>query len=120
MANTSSSLGDLLRRARLGRGLTQRGVEQATGISNPYLSQLESGKIRKPSPSVLHRLCALYSVSYTDAMELAGHPVPADDVEAPVHRSLAARIGPVTADEEAALAEYLAFLRSRRQKGGRR
>jgi transcriptional regulator with XRE-family HTH domain len=36
--------------------LTLRAVERATGVSNANLSQLESGKIRQPSPLVLHNL----------------------------------------------------------------
>jgi len=47
------TLGDELRSIRAGRGLTLRAVEQATGISNAYLSQLETGKIDRPKPELL-------------------------------------------------------------------
>lgn len=42
-------------------GLTLRDVEQAIGIGNPYLSQLESGKITNPSFKVVQKLNWYYS-----------------------------------------------------------
>jgi len=46
---------------RIKRGLTLREVETATGISNAYLSQLENGKIKKPSFEVVQKLNNLYA-----------------------------------------------------------
>lgn len=45
-----------LRQIRKQRGLTLRQVEEMTGISNAYLSQLETGKIKKPSHHVVQIL----------------------------------------------------------------
>jgi transcriptional regulator with XRE-family HTH domain len=110
------SLGVFLQAAREGKKLTLRAAEQATGISNAYLSQLESGKIKQPSPVILHKLSDLYGVSYIDLLSLSGYPIPSKTEE--TNRStLAARIGPVTEGEEEALVEYLQFLRSRKNKG---
>ena len=113
------ALGLLLTDARKRKGLSLRAVEQATGISNAYLSQLEGGKIREPSPNMLHRLSQLYGVSYESLLEAAGYPVPGTP-RRPEGSRLAARLGPTTAAENDALAEYLAFLRSksRGRKGG--
>ena len=49
----ASELGSLLADLRQAKGLSLREVEEATGraVSNAYLSQLENGKIQKPSPS---------------------------------------------------------------------
>src|SRR5262249_37888212 len=117
----ADTLGSFLRRAREAAGLTLRAVEKETGISHPYLSQLEGDKIKQPSPTLLHKLCGHYRVSYMTAMELARVPAgqisDADDQSAGRSR-LAHRIGTVTRAEEDALVEYLAFLRSRRKKGG--
>ncbi|MHC4933777.1 MAG: helix-turn-helix domain-containing protein, partial [Planctomycetota bacterium] len=54
-AGSPSKLGTLLADLRMAKGLSLREVEEATGkaVSNAYLSQLENGKIKKPSPSVL-------------------------------------------------------------------
>ena len=56
---------------RKSRGLTLRQVEEATEkeISNAYLSQLETGKISKPSPNVLHTLANLYAAEFQTLME---------------------------------------------------
>ena len=49
-------LGQYLWDLRQAAQLTLREVEEASGVSNAYLSQLESGKIQKPSPVILHKL----------------------------------------------------------------
>jgi len=46
---------------RKAKGLTLRKVEELTGISNPYLSQLETGKIVSPSYNTVRTLVMLYS-----------------------------------------------------------
>jgi transcriptional regulator with XRE-family HTH domain len=116
MVNRKQSLGEFLKVAREGKGLTLRAAERRTGISNAYLSQLEGDKIQQPSPLKLHKLCELYEVSYSAALELAGYPVPDNARVAVEHEGLAARIGPLTADEENELLQYLEFLRSRRRR----
>ena len=67
------SLGEGLRFARDMKKLSLREVEEATGISNAYLSQLENDKIQKPSPHFLHKLAALYDLDYEHLMEAAGY-----------------------------------------------
>ena len=44
-----ANYGEFLKSARKAKRLTLREVEQKTGISNAYLSQLESGKVKQPS-----------------------------------------------------------------------
>jgi transcriptional regulator with XRE-family HTH domain len=112
------TLGQFLQETREQIGLTLRAAEKDTGISNAYLSQLEAGKIQQPSPVILHKLSELYKVSYADLMELAGYPVP-NRSDSSSTTALASRIGPVTKEEEEALAEYLQFMRSRRKRGKR-
>jgi transcriptional regulator with XRE-family HTH domain len=46
---------------RKAKGLTLRKVEEITGISNAYLSQLETGKIKQPSYTTVVTLIMLYS-----------------------------------------------------------
>ena len=118
MDNQQNSLGDFLRVNRNTRQFSLRDVERQVGISNAYLSQLESGKIRNPSPNVLYKLASLYDVSYRELMQLAGYPVP-EASESSATR-FAARVGPVTREEEEELIDYLAFLRSRRNRRGGR
>jgi len=51
-----------LKEWRLCRDFTLRMVEEKTSISNAYLSQLETGKVKKPSFDVVVKLCNLYQV----------------------------------------------------------
>lgn len=104
-----------LEKARKNKGLSLRQVEQETGISNAYLSQLETGKIKQPSPTILHKLSQLYDVPYTTLMKLVGYPVP-DPLSLEESSPLHSRIGPTSPEEEEELIEYLAFLRSKRKK----
>ena len=113
----SSELGSLLTDLRTAKGLSLRQVEEATqrSVSNAYLSQLEKGKIRKPSPNVLHSLATVYDVPYEALMEKAGYPLPAEADGGARRRRLAVfSIEDLTAEEEEELLKYLAFLRSRK------
>ena len=103
------------------RGLSLRGAEQVSGISNAFLSQLESGKVKQPSPVVLYKLAELYSVPYETLMRRAGHPVPEGAMRAGQSGPVVVhRLGKVTKEEEQALLDYLGFLRSRARKRGRK
>ncbi|MCY3711201.1 MAG: helix-turn-helix transcriptional regulator [Caldilineaceae bacterium] len=118
MAQNTVKLGAFLSSARSKLDMSLRAVEKETGISNAYLSQLEHGKIKTPSPQNLNKLAQLYRVPYELLMELAGFPVPkAPPAESQTARdTFAARIGAVTEEEEEALVEYLQFIRSRRSR----
>lgn len=113
-------LGEMLADARKRHKLTLRAVQEAVGISNAYLSQLENGRVREPSPVVLHKLSELYGLSYSTVMREAGYPVPKDAEEQSSSSRLAARIGDITPEEEDAVVQYLRFLRSQRDRGERR
>jgi DNA-binding Xre family transcriptional regulator len=52
---------DEMRALREKKGITLRQVEQETGISNAYLSQLETGKITNPSFRVVEILNNFYT-----------------------------------------------------------
>jgi transcriptional regulator with XRE-family HTH domain len=108
-------LGPLLGDLRRAKGLSLREVEEATerAVSNAYLSQLENGKIQKPSPNVLHSLAAVYAVPYEALMEKAGYLLPAEERVGRRRRLAAFAIDDLTAEEEEELLKYLAFLRSR-------
>ena len=73
MARKRGRLGQTLRTARESASLSLRQVEKLTGISNPYLSQLENGHTTNPSPHVLAKLARAYAVPYAQLMEAAGY-----------------------------------------------
>ena len=110
-----AELGTLLADLRTAKGFSLREVEEATGkaVSNAYLSQLENGKIRKPSPNVLHSLAEVYAAPYEALMERAGYLLPSDNGSAHRNRPAIFAIADLTAEEEEELLKYLAFLRSR-------
>jgi transcriptional regulator with XRE-family HTH domain len=112
----SKSFGEGLRTARELRNLSLREIEEATGISNAYLSQLENDKIKKPSPHFLHKLAALYEISYELLMEKVGY-VQRKTTEGPKTLAGAALFSQekLTSEEEEGLAEYLAFLRRKKK-----
>jgi transcriptional regulator with XRE-family HTH domain len=114
MEKLDTNLGGFLRGSREQRALTLRAVEKATGVSNAYLSQLECGKIRKPSPLVLHKLAQLYEMPYALLLEKAGYPSPTAENVAGHPLVVDSRLGPISSYEETELRRYLEFLRSRR------
>ncbi|WP_412467097.1 helix-turn-helix domain-containing protein [Pedobacter sp. KLB.chiD] len=108
--------GPYFKALRESKQLTLREVEKATDVSNAYLSQLESGKIKQPSPLTLHKLATYYGVSYELLMEKVGYPVPGKQEQARISTGAAAhRIGEISDEEEVELLNYLKFIRSRKK-----
>ena len=62
VGKTVETLGDYLREQRLAAKLSLRQLAEQTGVSNPYLSQIERG-LRKPSAEVLQQLAKALRVS---------------------------------------------------------
>jgi transcriptional regulator with XRE-family HTH domain len=114
VSQSPEELGKYLAGLRAASGLSLRQVEEATKkeVSNAYLSQLETGKISKPSPNILHALAVVYNASYEDLMTRAGYVSTANQASDKRHGKVAAfAIGNLTPDEEKALVAYLAFYR---------
>ena len=109
---------------RQATGLSLRETENASGVSNAYVSQLETGKITKPSPDILHRLCEAYSArlpknapiacSFQHMMELAGYIVPEKKPGPRAGRLPTFTKEELTDEEEEELLKYLAFIRLRK------
>ncbi|MCW3492029.1 helix-turn-helix domain-containing protein [Microbacterium sp. SSM24] len=110
-------LGDHLKKSRKATGLSLRGVEAQTQITNGYLSQIESNAVDRPSPNVLYKLSDVYGIDYSDLMRRAGHHVP-NDGDAVRPSALAGiplrALEELTEDEAAELRNYLAFIRQKR------
>jgi transcriptional regulator with XRE-family HTH domain len=62
VGKTVESLGEYLREQRLAAKMTLRQLAEQTGVSNPYLSQIERG-LRRPSAEVLQQLAKALRVS---------------------------------------------------------
>mgnify|MGYP001600511134 CR=1 FL=1 len=133
----ANQLASELKQLREIRGYSLRQVEKATGVSNAYLSQLECGNAAKPSPDKLARLSKFYDVPYEQLMELAGYL----DLSTVGHtaqgsrsilmgtaRSKTAKTGvlkdalmstDLNEDEMRMVADYIAFVKTRRKKHSR-
>lgn len=114
-----STLGTFIKKARQDVNMTLRDVEEATNkeVSNGYLSQLESGKITKPSPHILYALSTALSVNYEALMQRAGYILPnarrGDGVK---HgRAATFAIDNLTAEEEKELLQYLTYIRGKKK-----
>jgi transcriptional regulator with XRE-family HTH domain len=66
-----SSLGDYLREQRVAAELSLRQLAEQTGVSNPYLSQIERG-LRRPSAEVLQQLAKALRISAEQLYVQAG------------------------------------------------
>ena len=69
--DASATLGSFIRRQRALTDMTMRQLAVMTGISNPYLSQIENG-LREPSEQVLTALADALEVSVEDLRGAAG------------------------------------------------
>ena len=90
-----SALGDRLRAAREGRGLTLDQLSAATGVSKAHLSRLESGE-RQPSVGILVELASALGtrVSTLFGEDTAGVPLSVFAPDALRHRAGGLEIAP--------------------------
>jgi transcriptional regulator with XRE-family HTH domain len=114
-----SNFGEYIKLLRESKNLTLREVERQTDVSNAYLSQLESNKVKQPSPVTLYKLAELYGVKYEDLMEKVGYPIPSSTSgDAGIKKNsiqISERFGKITRDEEVELLGYLKFIRNRKK-----
>jgi Predicted transcriptional regulators len=73
MKKDTQPFGVLLRQLRERSEFSLRDLEAETGISNSYLSQIESGRVGAPSPKILEKLAAALKYPYVELMRGAGH-----------------------------------------------
>jgi transcriptional regulator with XRE-family HTH domain len=114
------SLPKELRNIRKLRDYSLRDVEEGTGISNAYLSQLERGDALKPSPDKLQLLADFYEVPYTDLMRAAGYLHKAETADGTAKDTSAVQAALMSAnltpEEQEAVVKYIQFLRFDKKK----
>lgn len=59
--------------------LTLRDIESQSGVSNAYISQIESGKRPSPHPQILKKLASAYQFSIEEIMRIFGYLGTIDD-----------------------------------------
>lgn len=121
----SDSVGSHLKAVRLAAGLSLRAVQERTDgrVKNGYLSQIENGEIKSPSPTILHDLSQVYGADYADLLDRAGHPVPASaggSVASPITGIPTSALADLDDREQREVLDFLAFLKSRRPVAAKR
>jgi HTH-type transcriptional regulator, competence development regulator len=114
------SLAEELARLRRLKQVSLREVEKATGMSNAYLSQLEKGDAKNPSPPLLYKLAEFFEVPYESLLASAGY---LDEEQLAAHGArppsqiermlMSARL---SEEEESEVASFLEYVVSKRKK----
>jgi len=112
-----NKLGKTLRKLRTEKRLTLVQVEKKIKMSNAYISQIETGRIKRPSPHVLYAFARAYEVDTNLIMKAAGYikrkdPLPAGTSMG--HAFLSA--AKLTKREQKLMWELLKFLRGNKVK----
>jgi transcriptional regulator with XRE-family HTH domain len=113
------TLGQELSRLRSLKGWTLRDVEEKTKkkVSNSYLSQLEAGNVKEPSPNILYELSVVYGASYPDLMKLAGFVVPSSSPDASrTSPSVAFNALDLTNEETEEVMDFIQFMRRKKNR----
>ncbi|MBN2238668.1 MAG: helix-turn-helix transcriptional regulator [Dehalococcoidales bacterium] len=66
------NFGQFLKSLRARQHMSIRDVERKSGVSNPYIAQLEKGD-RMPSPDILKKLAVAYNVTVRELLLRAGY-----------------------------------------------
>ena len=118
MSEHESKIGLKLKELRMLRQLSLRDVEKATekSVSNAYLSQIESGKIKQPSPHILNHLAEVYHVDYKELLASAGY-IRATLGEKKKAQGIAFfNQQDISEEEKRELLQYLQFIRTKKDK----
>ncbi|MBE0011673.1 helix-turn-helix domain-containing protein [Arthrobacter sp. AET 35A] len=117
----TQTIGEYLKLARNSANLTLREVENKTNkaVTNGSLSQIETGRTKRPTPNVLYHLANLYGIDYADLLRKAGHHTPVEKTPGSGVMNVPLRaIEELGDDDRQELMEYIAFLHQRRKSRG--
>ena len=105
-----NSVGDFIAAQRRAAELTLRQLAEQTGISNPYLSQIERG-LRKPSAEVLQQLAKALRVSAESLYVRAGILDPDDHPSTTVETAVLSDLILTERQKQVLLDIYTSFVR---------
>ena len=109
VGKTVESLGDYLKEQRTSAQLTLRQLAEQTGVSNPYLSQIERG-LRRPSAEVLQQLAKALRISADQLYIRAGIVSPEPGSVGTVELSILGDTGLTERQKQSLLDVYASFL----------
>lgn len=108
VGKTVENLGDYLREQRVSAQLSLRQLAEQTGVSNPYLSQIERG-LRRPSAEVLQQLAKALRISAETLYVRAGILDPNDAEVRSVELAILADPGLTERQKQSLLDVYQSF-----------
>jgi transcriptional regulator with XRE-family HTH domain len=117
VGKTMGSLGDYVREQRLSASLSLRQLAAQTGVSNPYLSQIERG-LRRPSAEVLQQLAKALRISAETLYVRAGILDPEDGEVRSVELAVLADTGLTERQKQSLLDVYASFRAANANQGG--
>lgn len=117
VGKTVESLGDYLREQRTAAKLSLRQLAEQTGVSNPYLSQIERG-LRRPSAEVLQQLAKALRISAETLYVRAGILNPEDGEVRSVELAILADTGLTERQKQSLLDVYASFRAANNHQGG--
>jgi transcriptional regulator with XRE-family HTH domain len=107
--NMPVTLGARIRQARERQGITARKLSGDLRLHGSYISRIETGYFKQPSPETLQRIANYLQIDFSDLCALAGYSVPGLPAFAPY-----LRIRYDMSDSDArSLAEHFEYLRQR-------
>ena len=108
-SSTFGSVGEYIADRRRAAELTLRQLAELTGVSNPYLSQIERG-LRRPSAGVLQQLSKALRVSAESLYVRAGILDPDDHTASTVEMALLADVTISERHKQVLLDVYRSFV----------
>lgn len=67
--NSQQIIGERVKFYRMSRGLTQKELEEALGLSDRYISSVEQGR-RTPSTDLQMKICQFFGINMADLVPL--------------------------------------------------
>lgn len=110
------TLGQVLKSAREKLNKTLRDVQESTGISNPYLSQLENDKIKNPSANMLYKLSSVYELELDSLLAAAGIIVKKKETkQTEAQKKIAFYADRLNSDEEKEVLDFIEYLKYKKK-----
>lgn len=109
VTKTVEGLGDYLKEQRTAAQLSLRQLAEQTGVSNPYLSQIERG-LRRPSAEVLQQIAKALRISGEQLYVRAGIVSPDDGVGGSVELAVLGDAQLTERQKQSLLDVYQSFL----------
>jgi transcriptional regulator with XRE-family HTH domain len=113
--NGQETLGTVLKLARESKTYSLRFVEDKTGISNAYLSQLENDRIKKPAADTLFKLSEIYKIDFNYLLQKAGLVEKNKTGNHSVGRFIFSKDN-LTSEEQEELIRYLQYIRNKNKR----